>query len=63
MKAPKSIAILMLVVCLLLHFRGSESQYCLNAAGEPVSWWVILKVPPMINNSGYGYYDSNMKSG
>jgi len=39
------------------------SQYCLNSAGEPVSWWIILKVPPMIGNSGYGYYDSNTKTG
>jgi hypothetical protein len=40
-----------------------KAQFCLNAVGEPVSWWVVLKVPPVIKNSGYGYYDSNSHSG
>ncbi len=40
-----------------------KAQFCFNAAGEPVSWWVVLKVPPAIKNSGYGYYDSNTRSG
>jgi hypothetical protein len=35
----------------------------MNAAGEPVAWWIVLKVPPMIDNSGYGYYDSATRSG
>jgi hypothetical protein len=51
---------LILISILLVY---AHSQSCLNAAGEPVSWWVILKVPPVIKNSGYAYYDSNTRSG
>ncbi len=40
----------------------SHNLSCLNPLGQPVSWWVILKVPPTIGNSGYAYYDSNSKS-
>ena len=39
------------------------AQTCLKATGEPVQWWVILKVPPKIGKLGYGYYDSTMKTG
>ena len=35
----------------------------MNTIGQPISWWVILKVPPSIGNSGYAYYDSTMKTG
>lgn len=34
-------------------------QGCLDANGVPVSWWAILKVPPKIGKSGFGYFDSN----
>ncbi len=45
------------ILCMLaLHV--TLGQYCMNAAGEPVAWWIVLKVPPMIGDSGYGYYDS-----
>ena len=40
----------------------AQSQSCLNANGESVSWWTILKVPPMTGNSGYAYFDSTMTS-
>lgn len=62
MKTAQSIP-LMIILSFLLILRGVEAQNCLNAAGEPVSWWVILKVPPTIGNSGHGYYDSNTKTG
>lgn len=38
------------------------AQNCLNHNGNPVDWWVILKVPPKIGKSGFGYYDSSFKS-
>ena len=53
----------MLVIISTILIAYSDAQYCMNTAGGPVSWWVILKVPPAIKNSGYGYYDSNTKSG
>lgn len=55
--------LVILTVLLLVAISNVQSQGCLNPDGEPVSWWVILKVPPMIGNSGYGYYDSNSKNG
>jgi prophage antirepressor-like protein len=39
------------------------SQSCLKGTGESVQWWVIMKVPPKIGKTGYGYYDSTMKTG
>lgn len=51
-------AILLLsLLCILM------AQSCLKANGEPVQWWVILKVPPKIGRLGFGYYDSTMKTG
>jgi len=38
-------------------------QTCVKATGEAVQWWVIFKVPPKIGKTGYGYYDSTMKTG
>ena len=26
-------------------------------------WWIVLKVPPKIGKTGYGYYDSSLKTG
>lgn len=54
---------LLLVILSVSLISLAETQSCLNSNGEPVSWWVILKVPPMIGNSGYGYYDSNTRTG
>lgn len=50
---------------ILLIFLGSavHSQFCLNQDGDPIEWWVILKIPPKIGNSGYAYYDSQMQTG
>lgn len=39
------------------------TQACLNHQGTEVDWWVIMKVPPKIGKSGFGYYDSTYKSG
>lgn len=61
MKGAQSITAIILL-CVLVFLRSGQTQYCLNSAGEAVSWWVILKVPPTIGNSGYGYYDSNTKT-
>lgn len=36
---------------------------CLNNEGNPVDWWVVLKVPGDINKTGHGYYDSKMTTG
>ena len=55
-------AVIFFVVLALVAVNMVQSQGCLNLAGEPVSWWVMLKVPPMIGNSGYGYYDSNSQN-
>lgn len=55
-------AVIFFVILALVAVNMVQSQGCLNLAGEPVSWWVMLKVPPMIGNSGYGYYDSNSKN-
>jgi hypothetical protein len=62
MKTVRFVHVLV-IVCFILFLKGGETQYCINAAGEPVSWWVVLKVPPVIDNNGYGYYDANTKSG
>lgn len=50
-----------LFMCLLVYYALSE--VCKNHLGTPVEWWVILKVPPKIGKSGFGYYDSTYKSG
>lgn len=39
------------------------SQVCIGQSGSAVEWWVALKVPPKIGKSGFGYYDSTMKTG
>jgi hypothetical protein len=54
---------LLTIICILIVLQITTSHSCLNSVGEPVSWWIILKVPPMVGDSGYGYYDSNSKSG
>jgi hypothetical protein len=46
---------------ILLQYVTAQS--CLNSQGQMVSWWVILKVPPTIGNSGYAYYDSSTQTG
>jgi hypothetical protein len=53
------VLILSLLGCAFLSF----SQTCLKSTGEPIEWWIILKVPPKIGKSGYAYYDSTMKTG
>lgn len=45
-------------IVLLLMASGIHAQGCLNHNGNPVSWWAVLKVPPKIGKSGFGYYDS-----
>lgn len=52
-----------IVIILLNIINITHTISCLNHLGQPISWWVILKVPPTIGNSGYAYYDSNSKSG
>lgn len=47
---------------LVLLLLGAAAQSCLGQDGQPVGWWVLLKVPPRINATGYGYYDSRMAS-
>lgn len=48
-----------LLACIVLQLViGALSQYCLNSQGQIVDWWVILKVPPKIGSSGFGYMDS-----
>lgn len=37
-------------------------QDCLNFEGNKVSWWAILKVPPKVGSSGFGYIDSTSAS-
>lgn len=51
-----------LIVGLLLLFVAN-AQYCISQDGEPIEWWIVLKVPPKIGNSGFAYYDSNTKTG
>lgn len=55
--------LLLSFILIMVSSTASEQPGCVNAIGQPVSWWVILKVPPMIGVSGYGYYDSNSFSG
>lgn len=38
-------------------------QTCIGQSGKPVAWWVAIKIPPKTGHSGYGYYDSTMKTG
>jgi len=59
----KSNSLLFLLGHLFLFIVLTNSQGCLNHVGSPVDWWVILKVPPKIGKSGFGYYDSTYKSG
>ncbi len=40
-----------------------NAQTCLGQLGTAVEWWLALKVPPKIGKSGFGYYDSTMKTG
>lgn len=48
-----------IILCVLQLCR---QQHCMNAVGEPVDWWIVLKVPPMTKNYGYGYYDASMRT-
>lgn len=41
----------------------AAAQTCLKYTGEAVAWWVVLKVPPKIGKTGFGYYDSTMRTG
>ena len=50
--------LIVITLIALLH-----AQTCIGQSGTPVEWWVALKVPPKIGKSGFGYYDSTMKSG
>ena len=43
---------------LLIQLYSAYTQGCLNHLGQAVDWWVVLKVPPKIGKSGFGYYDS-----
>lgn len=45
----------------LVYFAISQS--CLSPTGQPVHWWIALKVPPKLGTEAYGYYDSVMKTG
>lgn len=38
-------------------------QTCIGQGGDEVEWWVVLKVPPNIGKTGFGYYDSTIKTG
>lgn len=51
------------LVLLLSLLTLTLNQSCLNPIGQPVPWWVIIKVPPKTGHSGYGYYDEHMKTG
>lgn len=59
----KSDSLIFLFSLLLVSLPLANTQACLNHLGSPVDWWVILKVPPKIGKSGFGYYDSTYKSG
>ena len=48
----------LLITLFFIFFYVGECQKCLNHLGQAVDWWVILKVPPKIGKSGFGYYDS-----
>jgi len=52
-----------ILVVLLFLVGLISSQSCLNPIGEPVAWWIIIKVPPKTGHSGYGYYDEHMRTG
>lgn len=54
---------LKILLIALFLFSSAHSQYCKNHVGNPVNWWVILKVPPKIGKTGFGYYDSTYNSG
>lgn len=51
------------LVILALLLAAAYSQTCIGQSGSPVEWWVALKVPPKIGKTGFGYYDSTMKTG
>lgn len=51
------------LLSLIILLKNVTTQSCLNSQGLIVSWWVILKVPPTIGNSGYAYYDSSTQTG
>lgn len=53
----------MLVLLGLLLLLQANADNCVNHLGLNVDWWVILKVPPKIGRSGFGYYDSTYRSG
>jgi hypothetical protein len=54
------------VISVLLFYtflNSITSQYCKNKAGVNLNWWVIMKVPPKVGQSGFGYYDSTYSTG
>lgn len=54
---------LKLVLIYLASLLVTAAQECKNHLGVTVNWWVILKVPPKIGKTGFGYYDSTYGSG
>lgn len=53
----------MFLLLSFLYLLQVHADSCVNHLGANVDWWVILKVPPKIGRSGFGYYDSNYRSG
>jgi hypothetical protein len=51
------------LILLTLLLAVTLSQTCIGQSGSPVEWWVALKVPPKIGKTGFGYYDSTMRTG
>lgn len=45
-------------ILIFLLITISLNQKCVDSEGKKVDWWAILKVPPKIGSSGYGYVDS-----
>ena len=49
-------------ILIILFYILFTEQSCLDQNGNVVDWWAILKVPPKIGSSGFGYIDSTSQS-
>ena len=49
-------------IILFLFYHFVTEQTCLDLNGSTVDWWAVLKVPPKIGSSGFGYIDSKSQN-
>lgn len=60
MQVNISSSLLFFILLISSNIVNVVGQSCKDQTGGNVAWWIIIKVPPKIGKSGFGYYDSRM---